>query len=115
MIIVCDNKKIYMSEDYSNPYENYKRLVSTIHFLESGKEVHPKFFEIHIEYIKTYIEVLIATPEVNQDAMLDLQICNTQYECFEEFNIGPYLSACKKLLGNIGELELQKLMNSLTF
>lgn len=104
-----------IAEDYTDPYENYKRLVSTVQFLESGKEVHPKFFEIHIEYIKKYIEVLIETPEVNQDAMLDLQICIKQYECFEQFDPGIYLSACKKLLGNIGELEIQRMMDSLSF
>ncbi len=103
-----------MSDDYTDPYENYKRLVSTVQFLQSGASPHPKFFDIHIEYIKKYIEVLIETPEVNQGAMVDLQICIKQYECFEQFDLTIYLSACNKLLGNIDELEIQKMMDTMS-
>ncbi len=102
-----------MSEDYSDPYENYKRLVSTILFLQSGASPHPNFFNIHIEYINIYIEVLNATPDVNQYAMVDLQNCKQEYELSEKFNLSTYLSACKKLLGNIGELEINEMMNQL--
>ncbi len=101
------------SEDYSDPYLNYQRLITTINFIESGKEAHPKFYENHIEHIKKYCQVLIETPEVNQEAMIHLQICLKQYECFEQFDLSHYLQACKKLLGNISELEINKMMDSL--
>ena len=61
------------------------------------------------------MEVLIATPEVGQEAREDLHVCITQYECFEQFDLLVYLSACNKLIGNIGELELQKMFDSLSF
>jgi hypothetical protein len=103
-----------MSDDYIDPYENYKRLISTVQFLQTGATPHPKFYDIHIEYINKYVEVLIETPEVNQSAMIDLQICIKQYECFEQFDLTIYLSACNKLLGNISELELQKMMDTMS-
>ncbi len=103
-----------MAEDFTDPYENYQRLVSTIQFLKTGASPHPKFYDIHIEYIKKYIEVLMATPEVNQAAKIDLQVCITQYECFNQFDLETYLSACNKLLGNVNELEVQKMFDSLS-
>ena len=101
-------------EDFTDPHENYKRLITTIQFLGSGASPHPKFYDIHINYIKKYMEVLIATPEVNQGAMTDLQVCAKQYECFQQFDLHIYLSACNKLIGNIGELEVKKMMDSLS-
>ncbi len=102
-----------MDEEYSDPHKNYLRLIETIQFIKSGDHVHPLFYEIHIKHIETYIQVLENTPEVNQSAMIDLQVLNRQYEVFNEFDLTIYQKACEKLLGNVSEFEMQKMMGSL--
>lgn len=102
-----------MDDEYRDPYKNYLRLIETIRFIKSGDLVHPLFYEIHINHIKTYMEVLEHTPEVNQSAMIDLQILSKQYEVLNEFDVLIYQKACEKLLGNVNEFEMQKMMDSL--
>jgi hypothetical protein len=104
-----------MDEDYSDPYKNYQRLLDTINIIKSGTTVHQNFYDIHIDHIHTYLNVLIDTPEVNQAASEHLQVLITQYELFNEFDLSVYLTACELLLGNVGEFEVYKMMNSLTF
>lgn len=101
------------NDEYGDPHTNYLRLIETIQFIKSGNLVHPLFYEIHISHIKTYIQVLEYTPEVDQSAMIELQILLQQYDVFNQFDLLIYLKACEKLLGNINEFEMQKMMGSL--
>lgn len=99
--------------EYNDPYKNYLRLIETIQLIKLGETIHPLFYEIHINHINTYIQVLEYTPEVDQSAMIELQILRQQYDVFNQFDLQIYLKACEKLLGNINEFEMQKMMGSL--
>lgn len=99
---------------YDDPYTNYQRLVDTIQFLEKNIDVHPNYYEQHIEHIKKYRDVLFETPEVNQEADVYLEYCIRQYEHTQQFDLPVYLEACKKLLGNISEFQLHDMLSALT-
>ncbi len=89
--------------DFNDPHQNYLRLIQTKKFLESGNEVHDRFYEIHIPIIRKYLDVLEAS-ECNQDAAPLLRVLITQYECFESFELKTYLEACNRLLNNVAEI-----------
>ncbi len=98
--------------DYTNPYENYQRLLQTKKFLESGNEVHDKYYDLHIPLIRKYLDVVEAS-ECNQDAAPLLRVLITQYECFESFELKTYLEACNILLGNVAEVTAINLLENM--
>ncbi len=100
--------------DFNDPYQNYLRLIQTKKFLESGSEVHDRFYEIHIPVIRKYLDVLQAS-ECSQKAAPILNSLIVEYECFESFNLKNYLAACNALLENISEISLIDSLSNLGF
>jgi hypothetical protein len=101
------------SNDYDCPYMNYQRLLETRDFLERKESVHEKFFDIHIEHIKKYLQVVITTEEISQTASPILQELIEQYNYHSIFNLDLYLVACNYLLGNVTEYQIHEMMQNL--
>lgn len=96
--------------DYSDPYVNYQRLIETIEFLEKRNEVHPNFYGIHIKHIEMYNKV----QDIDEEARIELECLIREYLLFEEFDLGLYLSACKKLVNTVKRTDVEDILQSLS-
>ncbi len=102
------------STDYDCPYTNYRRLLETRDFLMQRQEPHPNFFDIHINHIYKYIQVLKATKEVDQVAMPLLKKLAHEYDVVCSFDLITYLEVCNYLIGNVDEYQLQQAMEHMS-
>ncbi len=101
------------SHDYDCPYTNYQRLIETRDFLQRKESVHDKFFDIHIQHIKKYLQVVITTEEISQTAVPILEKLIQEYDIYQTFDLDLYLIACNYLVGNVSEYQIHDMMKNL--
>ncbi len=101
------------SHDYDCPYTNYQRLIETRDFLLRKEEVHDNFFDIHIQHIKKYLQVVVTTEEITQTAASILEQLIIEYICNKIFDLDKYLVACNYLVGNVSEYQMHDMMKNL--
>ncbi len=101
------------SHDYDCPYTNYQRLIETRDFLQRKETVPENFFDIHIQHIKKYLQVVVTTEEITQTAAPILEQLIIEYIRNKRFDLNVYLTACNYLVSNVSEYQMHDMMKNL--
>ncbi len=102
-----------MMDDLSDPYANYTRLIKTRDFIKSGETIHERFYDIHIMYIRKYLEVLQTTEDCDQTATPYLHSLVIQYDTSEMFDLKLYLEVLEILIRTVQDYDFQRTFDTM--